>query len=544
MEHTPSPVHRTRRCGVWCGGAESLRFLDHINVEVARHSYHLQPDLFLHLPSDYRDPAISSTCPYPRISSIDNRSISIEPGHYTVPSDASTGRPCHHEQHQVPDTVTHAQARARDAPHITSDAAVDSSATTPAQAYPSTLMSCSVAMAATEKINEPHDRQAHRRRPFSAWVKKLTTFKSSSDGDRPKRQRRPKRGHKLNNPYPQSGHIGENLGNGLGNSGSIRNDSASNGISSHSLTTARTGSITSLERAAHSSVDGIAPTTLGGRSTAGTMSTENLARRSLAPSHGAASSLAGTSRTMGGGMEGRRGGDSTFSSPAPSVRSLTTTLTTIQSMAPGGQTPYVQAPQSSNANTQSIHFSQPFPSAPPASAIPSHLAPANSPTTYTMATANNLLTDNASILTLASSSKRRRRRSMDTDASVRALAPSSLWGGSRESLPLSVLSANIEQGGMSATPGLHGTAPRPAPERNSIYSAAGVAPAMANERNGILAKQGDGASVRSGRLGPGRKDSVNGNLVGPTSPLATPLEEHERKTIAKEDKADGAGKTG
>ncbi|KAG6028898.1 hypothetical protein E4U40_000767 [Claviceps sp. LM458 group G5] len=452
-------------------------------------------------------------------------------------------QPLHHTE---PGTVTHAQAPARDAPHTTSDAAVDSSATTPAQAYLPTSMSGSVAMAATEKITEPHDRQAHRRRPFSAWVKKLTTFKSSSDGDRPKRQRRPKRGHKLNNPYPQSGHISENLGNGLGNSGSIRNDSASNGVSSHSLTTARTGSITSLERAAQSSVDGIAPTTLGGRSTAGTMSTENLARRSLAPSHGAASSLAGTSRTIGGGMEGRRGGDSTFSSPAPSVRSLTTTLTTIQSMAPGGQTPYVQAPQSGNANTQSIHFSQPFPSAPPASAIPSHLAPANSPTTYTMATANNLLTDNASILTLASSSKRRRRRSMDTDASVRALAPSSLWGGSRESLPLSVLSANIEQGGMSATPGLHGTAPRPAPERNSIYSAAGVAPAMANERNSILAKQGDGASVRSGRLGPGRKDSVNGNLnlVGPTSPLATPLEEHERKTIAKEDKPDGAGKTG
>ncbi|KAG5948478.1 hypothetical protein E4U53_006268 [Claviceps sorghi] len=407
-------------------------------------------------------------------------------------------------------------------------------ATSPSRGYP-------IAMAAADKNNEQHDRQAHRRRPFSTWVKKLTHFKSSSAGDRPKRQMRTKRGHKLNNPYPQSGHIGESLGNGSASNGSIRNRSCAHGISSPSFTTARTGSIASLEPTSHGSVDGIAPTTLGGRSTAGTSSTENIARRSLAPSHGAASSLAGTSRTVGGGMDGRRGGDSTFSSPAPSVRSLTTTLTTIQSMAPVGQMPYVQAPQgsgSSNNNTQSIQFSQPFPTAPPASAIPSHIAQASNPTTYTTATANNLLTDNASILTLASSSKRRRRRSMDTDASVRALAPSSLWGGSRESLPLSVLSSNIEQGGMATTSGLHGSSSRLGPERNSIYSGGGVVPAIVNERNSMLAKQGDGASLRNGRPGQGRADSVSGNVMGATSPLATPLEAPEGK-IAKEDKGDG-----
>ncbi|KAG5993209.1 hypothetical protein E4U54_003439 [Claviceps lovelessii] len=432
-------------------------------------------------------------------------------------------------------------------------------------------------MAAADKVNEQHDRQAHRRRPFSTWVKKLTNFKSSSDGDGHKRQMRTKRGHKLNNPYPQSGHICGGPGNGLVNNNSSRNASCANGLSSHSFTTAQTGSITSLEPTAHSSVDGIAPTTLGGRSTAGTTSTENVTRRSLAPSHGAASSLAGTSRTLAGCLDGRRGGDSTFSSPAPSVRSLTTTLTTIQSMAPVGQTPYVQAPQSSsssnnnhsshhhhqhhhhhhnnnnnnnnnninNSNTQSIQFSQPFPTASPASAIPSHLAPASNPTTYTTATANNLLTDDASILTLASSSKRRRRRSMDTDASVRALAPSSLWDGSRESLPLSVLSANIEQGGMAAaTPGLHGNSSRLGPDRNSIYSAAGVVPPMSNERSNILSKQSDGASVRSSRPGPsqGRPDSVSGNMVAATSPLATPLEAPEDKVVM-EDKPDGAAKT-
>lgn len=175
---------------------------------------------------------------------------------------------------------------------------------------------------------------------------------------------------------------------------------------------------------------------------AGTISTENETTRSItARSHGA-SSLTGTARTVGGGFESRRGGDSTFSSPAPSVRSLTTTLTTIQSLGPNNITQPSQN-NHSGANGQSIQFSQPFSTASPASAIPSHLAPPNIPTTYTTATANNLLTDNASILTLASSSKHRRRRSMDTDASVRALAPSSLWGGSRESLPLSVLSSNV-----------------------------------------------------------------------------------------------------
>jgi hypothetical protein len=128
-------------------------------------------------------------------------------------------------------------------------------------------------------------------------------------------------------------------------------------------------------------------------------------------------------------------------------------------------------------------------------------------------------------LTLASSSKRRRRRSMDTDASVRALAPSSIWGGSRESLPLSVLSANIDQGGVPTTPGLPGSSSRLGAERTSIYSSAGAAPAHATERGSILAKQGDGASIRSGRLGHGRPDSISGSIAGVTSPLASPRED-------------------
>lgn len=117
---------------------------------------------------------------------------------------------------------------------------------------------------------------------------------------------------------------------------------------------------------------------------------------------------------------------------------------------------------------------------------------------------------------------------MDTDASVRALAPSSLFGGSRESLPLSVLSANVDTSSIAAphqprqsVGGLN--------ERASIYSATGVAPALPSERNSYFAgKQSvaaDGGSVKSGLLGHGRNDSISGSISGPaapSSPLASP----------------------
>ncbi|KAH8194570.1 hypothetical protein TruAng_011265 [Truncatella angustata] len=373
-----------------------------------------------------------------------------------------------------------------------------------------------------------------RRRPFSTWVKKLTNFKNGSSSTDSTKQSHSKRDHaakpskrrpsKQNNPYPESGCI-----------------ASSRHHSQPSLSTTYTGVTSNLSTeqsrtSMNSSVDGHAPTTAGGLSMAGT---DHEASHSInAPSH-MASSVAGTSRTA----NGRRGGDSTFSSPSPSVRSLTTTLTTIQSMAVNPNSNQGQSSShhhGNNNNSQNIQFSQPFPTASPASAIPAHLAPhvSNHPTTYQAATANNLLSDDASILTLASSSKRRRRRSFDTDASVRALAPSSVWGASRESLPLSVLSANID--GVPATPSLHQTASRmgPAAERNSLYSTTGIVPALPSERNSFYAKQsiaGDGASVRSGFMGHGRADSINGSVAGVTSPLASPLEVAERDHVAEID---------
>jgi hypothetical protein len=295
----------------------------------------------------------------------------------------------------------------------------------------------------------------------------------------------------------------------------------------------------------HSSADGAAPRTAGAQSTAPTFSTDHDAAHSIRASSHMASSVAGTSRTAGGGIDSRKGGDSTFSSPAPSVRSLTTTLTTIQSVAPnGGATASNMSGghlSNLNHNSQTIQFSQPFPTNSPASAIPPHLAPHGNPTTYNSATANNLLTDNASILTLASSSKRRRRRSMDTDASVRALAPSSVWGGSRESLPLSVLSSNMDGSRdiYPSTPGLHQSTSRIAGnERTSIYSTTGIAPALPGERNSLYAgkqSMGDGGSIRSGLLGHNRADSISGSVAGVGSPLASPREESEGNPVGEKD---------
>ncbi|KAK9366373.1 hypothetical protein V1509DRAFT_654800 [Lipomyces kononenkoae] len=85
----------------------------------------------------------------------------------------------------------------------------------------------------------------------------------------------------------------------------------------------------------------------------------------------------------------------------------------------------------------------------------------------TTSTANSINTsisnyyyeDNASIITLASSSKRR-RRSFDTNASTRALAPDSIFGGSRESLLLTVAAGGATSNiGRSMSVHANGTGP-------------------------------------------------------------------------------------
>jgi hypothetical protein len=224
----------------------------------------------------------------------------------------------------------------------------------------------------------------------------------------------------------------------------------------------------------------------------------------------AGQSKAPTSHTVDGAMSYRDGGaNSTFSSPQQSQESLTTTFTTLQSTAPsamlGHNQQNTQTPPTTGHNQAYVTQAQ----------------NSNHPVTYNQAIANNLLTDNASLLTLASSSKRQRRRSLDTNASVRAIAPSSLFGNSRESLPLSVLSSN-----MDSASGIFPVPSRPAvalasAERASVYSSSGVAPVVTSERNSYYAGKPDGASIRSGLFGHGKTDSISGSITGYTqSPLA------------------------
>jgi hypothetical protein len=330
-----------------------------------------------------------------------------------------------------------------------------------------------------------------------------------------------------NNPYPLSGTVGASVpsrrSGTISFSGSIDQQYGHGSSSQPSLPT--------------SSYDNHVPGN-SDKSTAPTLSTNGDTALSEA-----AYSKAGTMATGGGGVGGGEG--STFSSPAPSVRSLTTTLTTVQSAAPSTQIygapnsyaqnsaglPHVNSTQSNTS--QPIQFSHQFPSS-AASAVPPHVFANGQPSTYSTATANGLLTDNASILTLASSSKRRRRNSLDTNASVRALAPSSIFGGSRESLPLSVLSANVVETPIAPAVNASGVHSRPSigglasAERASVYSSSGIAALVSGgERNSFIAsKHGDTGSIRSGvHSMHTRNDSAAGSVTGGTggSALASPV---------------------
>ncbi|KAJ5238597.1 hypothetical protein N7468_003216 [Penicillium chermesinum] len=375
-------------------------------------------------------------------------------------------------------------------------------------------------MATAEGPARAHDRNG-RRRPFSSWMKRLASLKSSSEpgSNRWSNRRGSTKGKKgvqgNNNPYPLSGTISRPSNPSESYAESERIGEETQSRSDPSLV--------------YSAYENHTPAT-GAKSNAPTISTNGDTAIS-----DAAYSKAGTMATAGGRLSSHGGGEgSTFSSPAPSVRSLTTTLTTVQSAAPSTQlypnpnsqtTPAHGGSTQSSGNQQQVQFTHQFPtSSSPATAVPPHLIPHSHSVTYSTATANNVLTDNASVLTLASSSKRRRRNSLDTNASIRGLAPSSVFGGSRESLPLSVLSGNVADSAQGAlnrpSVGLASA------ERISVYSASGVIPVTNNagERGSFYTKQsqaaGDGASIRSGAPSHGRNDSTAASITGISSPLA------------------------
>lgn len=378
-----------------------------------------------------------------------------------------------------------------------------------------------------------------RRQPFTKWMKRLASLKHSSSNSSPvgtsksshySSQTKTKAANAAkNNPYPVSAKPNGGPPQLVSGNGHLSFCTPPSGMSVNCDST--TQSKVSL-RTSH---EGQQLPSASNRSAAPTLATNPDTINS-----DTAHSKTETTATAGGAVSsnGLGGGEgSTFSSPAPSIRSMTTTLTTMQSTAPTNMlaAPNVIGTSATSAAPHSPHnhhssnsaFSHQFPASPPASAIPSHISHAHAgpghPNTYSTATANNQLNDNASIMTLASSSKRRRRNSLDTNASVRALAPSSLFGGSRESLPLSVLSANVND--QSSITGIHpnrnvsmGLANT---ERASVYSSSGITPAA--ERSSYYANKtinpsgGDGGSVRSGLVSHGRNDSITRSIGGLTS---------------------------
>ncbi|KAJ6122466.1 hypothetical protein N7512_004931 [Penicillium capsulatum] len=359
-------------------------------------------------------------------------------------------------------------------------------------------------MATAEGPARAHDRSG-RRHPFSGWMKRLASLKSSSESGtnrwsnkRHASHKGKKTGVQGNNPYPLSGTINR----------PIQNDSSleveRNGRESHSK------SDPSLVYSAYEN-----PT----HATGGSRMPRPF--RPTGTQHFQMPRIQKQAQRQAGQLvrtaEERSAAPSTQLYPAQNAQ---------QGQTHGGST--------QNSGNQQVQFSHQFPtSSTPATAVPSHLIPHSQSMTYSTATANNVLTDNASILTLASSSKRRRRNSLDTNASVRALAPSSVFGGSRESLPVSVLSGSVVEPsnasafnaqGVLGRPGIAGFA---SAERISVYSSSGAAPLGSTGERGSFytAKQspvqGDGASIRSGAPSHGRNDSTAASISGGVgSPLA------------------------
>lgn len=357
---------------------------------------------------------------------------------------------------------------------------------------PSPLLSNSVSLrlSTVARFTPPTMAMAptNRGKPFTNWVKKLNQKMKRTKG--------------LNNPYPQSGHVSskhpqqrmhESQPQSIDyphSSNPDADDDERSRLPEPSLV------IHSAEELSNRQSLVSAPSARGSADVDREGCPRNTAGTAL--SYGG-TSLAGTMITA---TDPRRP-DSTFSSPAPSARSVATTLSTIQSQMANGvlagaaangahvnnQNTAQASASRQNHQTDSVLYSQPQALV---AAVDRNTRTAYRPATYSAIIANNLLSDNISILTLASSTQRRRRRSWDTDfdhASVRALPPSQ-FGGSRESLPLSVLSANLD--GQPTSPGMNTTA-RSIAER----SVSGVA------------------------MGHSRADSISGSIGGGPVPVAS-----------------------
>ncbi|KFY68512.1 hypothetical protein V498_10623, partial [Pseudogymnoascus sp. VKM F-4517 (FW-2822)] len=206
------------------------------------------------------------------------------------------------------------------------------------------------------KASPPHHDRQGRRRPFASWMKKLANFKNTSSSDANDNSNGKRNGYALKTQSKKK------------NNGPYLSSPPNGRHSLSTIPTRRTASASSNgngEPSFGSSIDDLPSHTVGYRSNAPTVSTERDAARSVAAQSHAASSAEGTNPTIGGPSMSR-GADSTFSSPAPSLRSLTTTLTTVHSTgtALGGPN---QPHHSHTQSTNPTHFTHQFPTSPPPS---------------------------------------------------------------------------------------------------------------------------------------------------------------------------------
>lgn len=346
------------------------------------------------------------------------------------------------------------------------------------------------------------DRQTTRRLPFANWMKRLASLKSHPDhhsSDAADHRRRhslshtKSKKHAKNNPYPLSGQTTPDA------------VKSTDYVSFSDPITRMASSEPSFSESGESSF--VATSTSKRKSL-----TNNVPARPNTVVSDTVKSKSPTANTQTTQYTHHGGDGSLFSSPDPSLRSLTTTLTTMQSQNayPGMQNSgALQQNQHNYPNNgfgvaQQIgsQFTHQYPTSP--TSLSATMAPHQGSrssssqqnlqaTTYFTATANNTLSDDASVLTLASSSRNpRRRNSLDTNASVLALPPSSAFGGSRESLPLSVLSGSTRS---VIVP----------PTTSSIQAIAGSGPAS------------HGGDASTSNLAIGSGSGSNSNLLWPTS---------------------------
>ncbi|KAI7657392.1 hypothetical protein KC318_g11824, partial [Hortaea werneckii] len=184
-------------------------------------------------------------------------------------------------------------------------------------------------MAAAEVVSRPQERPP-KRKPFTHWMKKITSFKGGDQHEgKNKSSKHKKNGHSVgqakNNPYPASGSLPKrDLSPASSANGQLSFTTPKSNVQDDSASYTSIAPRKSEERdePGHSN-----------RSGAPTLATQPETIHSEAGHSKALTATTGAGALSS--IDGAGGANSTFSSPNQSQQSLTTTLTTIQSATPG-----------------------------------------------------------------------------------------------------------------------------------------------------------------------------------------------------------------